>query len=91
MGTRTQGERNSTGTRQGMNGQGSFARPDGNGSGGDGKGADSGQGSGTELPVKSWEAYKNWCEQVRENWEEESEDSASTNSRPNYPGNHWNS
>jgi hypothetical protein len=33
-------------------------------------------GQGRELPVKSWEAYREWCQSVRDNWEEESELSA---------------
>ncbi len=37
---------------------------------------------GRELPVKSFEAYKDWCQQVRDNWEEESELSANPR-RPN--------
>ncbi|MEO0974842.1 MAG: hypothetical protein AAFX85_17275 [Pseudomonadota bacterium] len=28
---------------------------------------------GRELPVKSWEDYKDWCQQVRDNWEEDAE------------------
>ena len=30
-------------------------------------------GQGRELPVKSWEAYKDWCQQVRDNWEGDGE------------------
>lgn len=33
-------------------------------------------GQGRELPVKSWDDYKDWCQQVRDNWDEEDERSA---------------
>jgi hypothetical protein len=35
------------------------------------------EAQGRELPVKSWEDYRNWCQQVRDNWEGETEMSAS--------------
>lgn len=31
------------------------------------------EAQGRELPVKSWEAYRDWCQQVRDNWEAETE------------------
>ena len=34
-------------------------------------------GQGRELPVKSWEAYKDWCQEVRDNWEEDGEQGTS--------------
>lgn len=30
-------------------------------------------GQGRELPVKSWEAYRDWCQQVRDNWDSDAE------------------
>ena len=24
-----------------------------------------------DIPVDSWDAYKSWCEKVKENWEED--------------------
>lgn len=34
-------------------------------------------GQGRELPVKSWEAYRDWCQQVRDNWDGETEQALS--------------
>ncbi len=81
--------------QQGLNGQrtgiggGTFGRPaPGNPtpSGNNDEQADS-----TDLPVKSWEAYKNWCDQIKDNWEEQTEESTSANMRPAPPPSRWNS
>ena len=27
-----------------------------------------------DIPVDSWDAYKSWCEKVRDNWDEDDSD-----------------
>ncbi len=81
--------------RQGINGQrasvsgGTFGRPAPGGSNPPGTNND--QADSTDLPVKSWEAYKTWCDQIKDNWEEQTEESTSANMHPAPPTNRWNS
>jgi hypothetical protein len=31
-----------------------------------------------DIPVESWEAYKTWCDRVRENWRDDRSDPPAT-------------
>jgi hypothetical protein len=43
---------------------------------------------GRELPVKSWEAYRDWCQQVRDNWQDD-DDAPAPNPRRISPFADW--